>query len=323
MNNQSVSKLKQLTGGLIPKNDIKVWNYSSILANASRNDEDIELPATFRLWDSPIKNQLEKSTCAAHAMASAMEILEYYDTGDRNQFSTSWYYGYRKNSDFQEEGMYLSQLLETARTVGGVYKSLMPDNLHYSDCKKIILNMQDECLEEAQKHKIKNYAKISSKYDIMKAIYENKSPVLIGAMIYESFYNTDYSGIVSEPNIQIEECYGGHAMLCIGWTTIGEKIYLVVKNSWGEDWGDNGYCYFALEDNLPFLEMYIIFDEQNYHMNFPDIYNDRWSKEYIEKAVRTGIIDGYPDGTFNPEAHVTREQLAVVISKLIDKFKYF
>ena len=47
------------------------------------------------------------------------------------------------------------------------------------------------------------------------------------------------------------------------------------------------------------------------------------SKEYIEKAVRTGIIDGYPDGTFNPEAHVTREQLAVVISKLIDKFKYF
>jgi hypothetical protein len=33
--------------------------------------------------------------------------------------------------------------------------------------------------------------------------------------------------------------HGGHAMLIVGY--IGN--YFVVKNSWGEEWGDKGYCY--------------------------------------------------------------------------------
>lgn len=318
---KSINKLKKLTGGLIQKIDPNIWNYSSVLKNSTKNNEEKELPATFRLWDSPIKNQQDKGTCAAHAMASAMEILEYYDTGDRNLFSTSWYYGYRKNTDSQEEGMYLSQLLNNARNIGGVHRSLMPDNLHYSDSSKLINNMKEKCLIEAQKHRIKNYALLNSPKTILEAIYYNNSPVLIGAMIYESFYRTDNSGIVPIPDMNKETCYGGHAMLCIGWTTIKDDIYLVVKNSWGEDWGDNGYCYFKLNSELPFFEMYIIFDEQNYNVEFSDI-KGRWSEQYINNIVKMGLINGYDDGTFKPENHITREEIAVIISKMMDKFKY-
>lgn len=318
---KNIEQLKKLTGGLKKKNDPSVWNYKSILENASRNDESVEFPATFRLWDSEIKNQQDKGTCAAHAMASAMEILEYYDTGDRNQFSTSWYYGYRQATDAQEEGMYLTELLENARKIGGVHKSLMPDNLHYSDSHKMIENMKEQCLKEAKDHRIKNYAEIENPKDIINAIYYNNSPVIIGAMIYESFYTVDGSGIVPNVNYNKEKCYGGHAMLCIGWTTIKDDLYLVVKNSWGEDWGDNGYCYFKVNSELPFFEMYILFDEQNYKLDFSDV-EGRWSESYIEQIVRMGLINGYDDGTFKPQQYITREEISAIISRLMNKFKY-
>ena len=33
--------------------------------------------------------------------------------------------------------------------------------------------------------------------------------------------------------------HGRHAMLIVGYT----GNFFIVKNSWGADWGDQGYCY--------------------------------------------------------------------------------
>jgi hypothetical protein len=35
--------------------------------------------------------------------------------------------------------------------------------------------------------------------------------------------------------------HGGHAMLIVGYDLA--KKHFVVRNSWGDDWGDGGYCY--------------------------------------------------------------------------------
>lgn len=316
----NIEQYKKLTGGLRKSTDPRVWQYNNIVYNSSSGNYE-DFPATFRLWDSAIKNQQDKSTCVAHALASAMEILEYYDTGNRDQFSTSWYYGYRQNTDYQGEGMSIVEALENARTIGGVHKSLMPDNLHYVHMSKLIQNMKEECLSEAQKYRIKNYAEIKSVSAILEAIYHNNSPVIIGIDVYESFYNIGVDGIVPVPDIKNERYYGGHAMLCIGWTTIDNDLYLVIKNSWGEDWGDNGYCYLKVNNDFPLYEMYLIFDEQNYNIDLTDIAG-RWSESYIKDAIKMGILNGYPGGTFQPEKPITREEIAVIISKIMDKFKY-
>jgi hypothetical protein len=36
---------------------------------------------------------------------------------------------------------------------------------------------------------------------------------------------------------------GGHAFLTVGYTHVGSERYFLIKNSWGEGWGDKGYAW--------------------------------------------------------------------------------
>lgn len=40
-----------------------------------------------------------------------------------------------------------------------------------------------------------------------------------------------------------------------------------------------------------------------------------WAREFVDKAAATGLIAGYPDGTFRPQAHATRAEAATVLDK--------
>ena len=305
-----MNNFKQLTGGaFLQKPSPTTWVYGT-------SSKDSSLPPTFRLWDSPIKNQLTKSTCVAHALASAVEILQHYDTGSRELISTSWFYGYRDADDYQQEGMYILEALEMARKVGGVPKTLMPDNLGYNESRKLIQNMKDSCLSVSSSYRIKNYASIT-KQDILSGMYKNNAPVIIGMVVYDSFIDVDSTGVLSVPK-ETEQNYGGHAVLCTGWTTINDDIYLVIKNSWGEQWGDNGYAYMKLSDDMPIYEMYIIYDEINHPLKLTDI-DGQWFEEDIKLAVRCGILNGYEDGTFKPEKPITRGELGVIVARLLRK----
>jgi C1A family cysteine protease len=84
------------------------------------------------------------------------------------------------------------------------------------------------------------------------------APVLIGIEVYESF-ESDFvtqTGAVPMPE-KGEEYYGGHAVLVVGFCDAdvadktklfpGSKGYLIVRNSWGPDWGDHGYFYLPYE----------------------------------------------------------------------------
>lgn len=42
------------------------------------------------------------------------------------------------------------------------------------------------------------------------------------------------------PKESSRESHGGHAMLCVGYSD-PDRVF-IVRNSWGPDWGDKGYC---------------------------------------------------------------------------------
>lgn len=310
-------KYIQNTGGYKPveKQKPSVYQYSSVATQTTN-----VFPKSFRLWTSGVKNQKNKNSCVAHALSTLKEIQEYYDTNDFKSFSVGWIYGYRLPEQYQGEGMYISEALNNLRHFGAVHQNYIPDNLDYSEITNIIDDMKNICLSEAVNYKIANYAQLKNSTEIKHALYVDHSPVVIGALLYESFYLTDGSGIVKCPDMIKEKCYGGHCMLIIGWTTIHNKEYYVVQNSWGEEFGDNGFCYIPIDGSFPICEQWSVLDIQNYNKDFKDV-KGRWSEEYVNKCVRAGLISGYEDGSFRPTNNITREEVCVLLSKLMEKFE--
>ena len=59
-------------------------------------------------------------------------------------------------------------------------------------------------------------------------------------------------------------------------------------------------------------------EEQGAIVTFTD--NDqigKWAKQAVAQAVQTEMINGYEDGSFRPNAHITRAEMAVMIARAL------
>lgn len=54
---------------------------------------------------------------------------------------------------------------------------------------------------------------------------------------------------------------------------------------------------------------------------FADVTNSFWGKKYINWGAAKGIIDGYPDGTFQPNRTVTRQEMAAILYRYIANYR--
>jgi len=49
--------------------------------------------------------------------------------------------------------------------------------------------------------------------------------------------------------------------------------------------------------------------------NFNDVENDHWAVRYIMAASATGVVEGYPDGSFRPDGKITRAEGLTMITR--------
>ncbi|MDY8045809.1 S-layer homology domain-containing protein [Paenibacillus polymyxa] len=52
---------------------------------------------------------------------------------------------------------------------------------------------------------------------------------------------------------------------------------------------------------------------------FSDI-NDHWSSDYLKKLVSVGVMTGYGDGTIRPEQTISRQEMAVMITRVLNPY---
>mgnify|MGYP005987755627 CR=1 FL=1 len=99
-----------------------------------------------------------------------------------------------------------------------------------------------KAIEQANQYKIIRYCKLSVKDDLteLKLSLSKGIPFIFGMMVPKSFFLITNNGVMTMPT-KDEIRLGGHAMLAVGFDD--EKEVFIVRNSYGDTFGDKGYCY--------------------------------------------------------------------------------
>jgi len=138
----------------------------------------------------------------------------------------------------------------------------------------------EEAYKEASENKIIAYNAIDQNIYQLKATLINGYPILFGFNVYSSFLSDSVSenGNVTIPSDN-EELIGHHAAVIIGYDD-GDKVFLV-RNSWGSEWGDSGYCYIPYE--------YIL--NQNYASDFWILKKSFYDSDYDKYNLNKQIVN--------------------------------
>lgn len=202
----------------------------------------IALPPKVDLRDSMplIYNQLDLGSCTSQSMGAAFQF-EQIKQGkqDFNPSKLFIYYNTREleNNIKADTGATLRSTMKAM-----VDKGACPEDMWNYIPQKFTTKPPQNCYTVAMDNQVLKYFRVNhSLYHIKECLAEGY-PVAFGIMLFQSFMSpeTARTGKVVMPQ-RGERTFGGHAILCSGYDD--ELESLIVRNSWGEKWGDKGYFY--------------------------------------------------------------------------------
>ena len=216
--------------------DNRDWLYQNKISNILPSILD------YRPQLQPIRNQGTQGTCYAQSAACMKELQEKTDYGLDEHLSPQFFYNNRDywNNNEQDGDDINEDYGMTGRDVMRILQ-------HVGICKESeylygTIDKIDEIPEylkiNASDHKIKNYARVNSLIDLKSSLSENGA-CLIAFPVY------NYSDQLWIQNND-EAMVGGHAMTVVGYDD--EQQHFIIRNSWGENWADKGYCYYKYQD---------------------------------------------------------------------------
>ncbi|GAA6205835.1 C1 family peptidase [Thalassotalea sp. SU-HH00458] len=118
---------------------------------------------------------------------------------------------------------------------------------HQADIQAAIKEKPSKAaITQAKKHIINRYCKLNEEDDLteLRLALSKGLPVIFGMNVPKSFYAIGEDGVMTMP-CPTEARLGGHALLAVGYDD--DKKVFIVRNSWGDEFGDKGYCYMPYE----------------------------------------------------------------------------
>jgi C1A family cysteine protease len=187
---------------------------------------------------SPVEDQGELGSCTAHALVGALEFLEK-KAGDATPTNLSrlfLYYQERlvEGTVDSDSGAFLRDGIKVLNRIGTPAESAWPYRI-----EKFTRRPTVTASRKAGAHRITLYERIDTLAQ-MRACLADGYPFVFGFTVYESFESEAVArtGAVNMPS-GAEEELGGHAVLAVGYDDATGRV--LVRNSWGVDWGDGGY----------------------------------------------------------------------------------
>lgn len=196
-----------------------------------------------RPWCSPVENQLNIGSCTGNAIVGALEYLQNRARGSFVDLSRLFVYYLEREmmgKINEDSGAYLRDGIKCVITHGVASETVWP--YHPERFRE---RPSDEAFADAANHKFTEYLRITS-FDDLRHALAMELPVVFGFLLFDSFMSADVAVTGRMPMPQPGENHqGGHAVLCVGYDD--EAGHIIVRNSWGNGWGDQGYFYMPYE----------------------------------------------------------------------------
>ena len=187
-----------------------------------------------------VHDQGQINNCATHALSASLEN----SLGGKIGFG--WYYGNRRYSDHKGQGTIERDLLKAAQKDGGLSWEKYPYEEEVPAAMERFEKLAKKLLPDSRKLVIGNYWALRSFDEVRRALYEGKF-VQLGLQLFAGIKKvTAESPVLAEPSIsgtQVEEWLSGHMVWATGYCVRNGVRCIRCRNSWGEDWGENGDFY--------------------------------------------------------------------------------
>jgi C1A family cysteine protease len=233
-------------------------------AAAGRRPKAASLPASadLREWCSPVEDQRSLGSCTANAGVGAIEYYERRAFGRHIDASRLFLYKVTRNLMKMkgDTGAYLRKTMGAMVLFGVPPEEYWP---YTDDGEKFDKEPPAFCYAFAQNYKTIQYYRHDPPGVLPGAVLERVKahlagghPSMFGFTVYSSIELADKRGAIPFPGPS-ERILGGHAVAAVGYdnrvkiataSSGGEcKGALLIRNSWGKGWGDNGYGWLPYE----------------------------------------------------------------------------
>ena len=222
----------------------------------ARPEKTLPTSADLREWCSPVEDQGRLGSCTAHAGAG---IIEYYERKSfHRHIDASRLFHYKVTRNLMkmkgDTGAYLRSTIGAMVLFGVPPEEYWPYTDGPDDFDK---EPPAFCYSFAQNYKTLKYYRhdppSAAADDILnrvKTYLAAGHPAMFGFTVYTSVEQASETGRIPFPS-PLDKIEGGHAVVAVGYDDKmkiknrfgGEETEgaLILRNSWGEGWGEAGY----------------------------------------------------------------------------------
>lgn len=197
-----------------------------------------------RAFCSPIENQQNIGSCVSNATVGLLEYFENHAFGRFIDASRLFHYKTTRNLMGQkgDTGAFLRTGMQALATFGVLPEKYMPYDTSKFDIEPTAFQYSFASNYQALEYfRIDTYKKTPAQtLESIKNCLRNSQPMIFGFTVYSSISQADHTGVIPYPK-PTDKVEGGHAVMCVGFDESAKL--LIIRNSWGTEWGDKGYGY--------------------------------------------------------------------------------
>lgn len=192
---------------------------------------DLREPASPQMWPG-IFDQGTLGSCVANAWSAAM----YYALAKEHApliLSRLFLYYNARGGIAEDTGTTIREGIKSVANLGDCKETTWP-----YDLSKWTLKPAPAAFSEAIKRKQIEYSRLVTLDDMLHCL-AGGFPIVYGMSVYGPFEELDGRHFVLPMPSPADEYLGGHALCIVGYDRTAK--HFIVRNSWGTDWGQNGY----------------------------------------------------------------------------------